>query len=138
MEVNVNGCYWTAQACARVMKPGSSIVNIASVLGLVTAGLPQAAYTASKAALIGLTRDLAQQWTGRCGIRVNAVAPGFFPSEMTDHYQPGYLDDQAKRLPAGRLGDPRELAAAVLFLASDASSYITGQTVVVDGGMTIV
>jgi NAD(P)-dependent dehydrogenase (short-subunit alcohol dehydrogenase family) len=138
MEVNVNGCYWTAQACARVMKPGSSIVNIASVLGLVTAGLPQAAYTASKAALIGLTRDLAQQWTGRCGIRVNAVAPGFFPSEMTDHYRPGYLDDQAKRLPAGRLGDPRELAAAVLFLASDASSYITGQTVVVDGGMTIV
>jgi NAD(P)-dependent dehydrogenase (short-subunit alcohol dehydrogenase family) len=138
MDVNVNGCYWMAQACARVMTPGSSIVNIASVLGIVTAGLPQAAYTASKAALIGLTRDLAQQWTSRRGIRVNALAPGFFPSELTDHYHTGYVDDQVRRIPAGRLGEPGELAAALLFLASDAGSYITGQTLVVDGGLTIV
>jgi NAD(P)-dependent dehydrogenase (short-subunit alcohol dehydrogenase family) len=65
IDVNLNGCYWMAQACGRVMKPGSSIINISSVLGLTTGGLPQAAYSASKSGLIGLTRDLAQQWTGR-------------------------------------------------------------------------
>jgi NAD(P)-dependent dehydrogenase (short-subunit alcohol dehydrogenase family) len=137
IDVNLNGCYWMAQACGRVMQPGSSIINISSVLGLTTGGLPQAAYSASKAALIGLTRDLAQQWTGRKGIRVNAIAPGFFESEMTDQYPPGYLDGQLSRIPTGRKGDPAELAAAVVFFASDAAGYITGQTLAVDGGMTI-
>jgi len=84
IDINLNGCYWMSQACGRVMLPGSLIVNVSSVLGLTTAGLPQAAYSASKAGLIGLTRDLAQQWTGRKGIRVNALAPGFFETEMTD------------------------------------------------------
>jgi NAD(P)-dependent dehydrogenase (short-subunit alcohol dehydrogenase family) len=110
IDINLNGCYWMAQACGRVMQPGSSIVNISSVLGLTTAGLPQAAYAASKAGLIGLTRDLAQQWTGRKGIRVNALAPGFFESEMTDTYPDGYL-------------------------ASDAGGYVTGTTLPVEGGM---
>jgi NAD(P)-dependent dehydrogenase (short-subunit alcohol dehydrogenase family) len=137
IDVNLNGCYWMAQACGRVMQPGSSIVNISSVLGLTTAGLPQAAYAASKAGLIGLTRDLAQQWTGRKGIRVNALAPGFFESEMTDQYPPGYLELMQPRTPMGRQGDLRELAAAVVFLASDAGGYVTGQTLAVDGGMTI-
>jgi NAD(P)-dependent dehydrogenase (short-subunit alcohol dehydrogenase family) len=137
IDVNLNGCYWMAQACGRVMGPGSSIVNISSVLGITTAGLPQAAYAASKAGLGGLTRDLAQQWTGRKGIRVNAIAPGFFESEMTDQYPPGYLEQQQDRIPAGRKGDPRELAAAVVFLASEAGGYVTGQTLPVDGGMTI-
>ncbi|KQY54567.1 MULTISPECIES: SDR family NAD(P)-dependent oxidoreductase [unclassified Nocardioides] len=137
IDVNLNGCYWMAQACGRVMEPGSSIINISSVLGLTTAGLPQAAYAASKAGLIGLTRDLAQQWTGRKGIRVNAIAPGFFTSEMTEQYPPGYLEQQQQRIPAGRKGDPRELAATAVFLASDAAGYITGQTLPVDGGMTI-
>ncbi|WP_148612783.1 SDR family NAD(P)-dependent oxidoreductase [Nocardioides rubriscoriae] len=137
IDVNLNGCYWMAQACGRVMQPGSSIINISSVLGLTTAGLPQAAYAASKAGLIGLTRDLAQQWTGRKGIRVNAIAPGFFVSEMTDQYPEGYLDSQMPRIPAGRKGDPAELAATVVFLASAAGGYITGQTLAVDGGMTI-
>jgi NAD(P)-dependent dehydrogenase (short-subunit alcohol dehydrogenase family) len=135
--VNLNGCYWMAQACARVMGPGSSIVNISSVLALTTAGLPQAAYSASKAGLLGLTRDLAQQWSGRKGIRVNAIAPGFFASEMTGQYRPGYLEEQLRRAPLGRPGEAAELTAAVLFLASDASSYITGQTLVVDGGLTL-
>jgi NAD(P)-dependent dehydrogenase (short-subunit alcohol dehydrogenase family) len=137
VDVNLNGCYWMAQACARVMQPGSSIVNISSVLGLTTAGLPQAAYSASKAGLLGLTRDLAQQWSGRKGIRVNAIAPGFFESEMTDQYPDGYLDHQLGRIPVGRKGDPEELAAAVVFLASPAGGYVTGQTLVVDGGLTI-
>src|SRR3982750_3414234 len=105
IDVNLNGCYWMAQACARVMQPGSSIVNISSVLGLTTGGLPQAAYSASKAGLIGLTRDLAQQWTGRKGIRVNTIAPGFFPTEMSDQYEEGYLEGMmANRVPAGRAG----------------------------------
>lgn len=137
IDVNLNGCYWMAQACGRVMQPGSSIVNISSVLGLTTAGLPQAAYVASKAGLLGLTRDLAAQWTGRKGIRVNAIAPGFFSTEMTDQFHEGYLEYQAHRIPAGRTGDPAELAAAVVFLASDAAAYVTGQTLAVDGGLTI-
>ncbi|GAB3860575.1 glucose 1-dehydrogenase [Nocardioides maradonensis] len=137
IDINLNGCYWMAQACGRVMQPGSSIINISSVLGITTAGLPQAAYAASKAGLIGLTRDLAQQWTGRKGIRVNAIAPGFFTSEMTDQYPEGYLDAMGQRIPMARKGDPRELAATVVFLASDAAGYITGQTLPVDGGLTI-
>jgi NAD(P)-dependent dehydrogenase (short-subunit alcohol dehydrogenase family) len=137
VDVNLNGCYWMAQACGRVMQPGSSIVNISSVLGITTAGLPQAAYSATKAALIGLTRDLAQQWTGRKGIRVNALAPGFFVSEMTDTYPEGYLDSAMARVPAGRKGEGEELAAALVFLASDAGGYVVGQTLAVDGGLTI-
>ncbi|WP_163552799.1 SDR family NAD(P)-dependent oxidoreductase [Candidatus Frankia alpina] len=137
LDVNLSGSYWMAQAAARVMLPGSSIVNISSVLGLTTAGLPQAAYTASKAGLIGLTRDLAQQWTGRQGIRVNALAPGFFRSEMTDEYQPGYIEAQLTRVLDGRFGEPAELTAALLFLASDAGSFVTGQTLAVDGGFSI-
>ncbi|MET0704818.1 MAG: SDR family oxidoreductase [Mycobacterium sp.] len=137
VDVNLNGSYWMAQACGRVMQPGSAIVNIASILGITTAGLPQAAYSASKAAIIGLTRDLAQQWGTRKGIRVNALAPGFFLSEMTDEYEPGYLDSQASRLVLGRLGDARELAATAVWLASAAGGYVTGQTIVVDGGLTI-
>ena len=135
IDVNLNGSYWMAQACGRVMQPGSSIVNIGSVLGSTTAGLPQAAYSASKAAIIGLTRDLAQQWTGRKGIRVNALAPGFFTSEMTDQYAEGYLDQMLWRIPAGRIGEADELVAALVFLASPASSYVTGIVLPVDGGM---
>lgn len=137
VDINLNGCYWMAQACGRVMQPGSSIINISSVLALTTAGLPQAAYAASKSGLLGLTRDLAQQWATRKGIRVNAIAPGFFPTEMTDQYPPGYLDAMMQRVPLARTGDLMELAAAVVFLAGPAAGYITGQTLVVDGGVTI-
>ncbi|MGV0787588.1 glucose 1-dehydrogenase [Mycolicibacterium sp. XJ2] len=138
VDVNLNGSYWAAQACGRVMEPGSSIINISSVLGLTTAALPQAAYSASKAAIVGLTRDLAQQWGERKGIRVNALAPGFFKSEMTDEYKPGYLDRTlADRVVFKRLGEPHELSAAVVWLASEAGGYVTGQTIVVDGGVTI-
>jgi len=135
VDINLNGSYWMAQAAGRAMKDGGSIVNIGSVLGSTTAGLPQAAYASSKAAIIGLTRDLAQQWTGRKGIRVNALAPGFFESEMTEQYPEGYLDQMMIRVPAGRKGEAHELVAALLFLASDASSYVTGVVLPVDGGM---
>jgi NAD(P)-dependent dehydrogenase (short-subunit alcohol dehydrogenase family) len=136
LDVNLMGSYWMAQACARVMTPGSSIINIGSVLGQTSGGLPQAAYASSKAAIIGLTRELANQWTGRKGIRVNALAPGFFPSEMTDQFPPGYIEDNLeRRVPIGRVGELRECAAAVVFLASDAASYISGVVLPVDGGL---
>jgi NAD(P)-dependent dehydrogenase (short-subunit alcohol dehydrogenase family) len=137
IDVNLFGAYWMAQACGRVMRPGSSIVNVGSVLGSTTAGLPQAAYSASKAAIIGLTRDLAQQWARRKGIRVNALAPGLFDSEMTSELPPGYVEGLLRRVPLGRTGAGEEVAAAAVFLASDASSYITGALLPVDGGLLI-
>jgi NAD(P)-dependent dehydrogenase (short-subunit alcohol dehydrogenase family) len=137
VEVNLHGSFNMASAAAGHMA-GGSIVNVSSILALTTAGLPQAAYSSSKAAILGLTRDLAQQWGSRKGIRVNAVCPGFFTSEMTDEYPPGYLDQVvSRRTLLGRLGRPDELAATVVFLASPAAGYITGATLTVDGGVTI-
>jgi NAD(P)-dependent dehydrogenase (short-subunit alcohol dehydrogenase family) len=136
INLNLSGCHWMACAAARAMDGKGSIINISSMLALTTAGTPQAAYAASKAGLLGLTRDLSQEWTSRRGIRVNAVAPGYFASEMTgDHLD--VINKLLERAPIGRIGEPEELAAAVVFLASDASSYITGETLVVDGGFTI-
>jgi NAD(P)-dependent dehydrogenase (short-subunit alcohol dehydrogenase family) len=119
---------------------GGSIVNIASVMGLRSIGeIPDAAYVASKAGVIGLTRELASQW-GRYGIRVNAVAPGFFASEMTaelgdDPEQ--FPDFLLKRTPLGRGGRAGELDAAVLYLLGPGSSFVTGHVLSVDGGMAI-
>jgi len=135
IDLNLNACYWMAQACGKVMEPGSSIINISSVLGLTSVGLPQAAYAASKAGVIGLTRDLAQQWTSRRGIRVNAIAPGFFASEMTADIDRSHTERVMPRILAGRLGQPEELAGALIFLASDAGGYVTGVTLPVEGGM---
>ena len=116
IDINLHGCYWMAQACAKVMQPGSSIINISSMLGL--------------------TRDLAQQWTGRKGIRVNALAPGYFKSELTDQLDAGYFESTViPRTLTGRLGRAEELSAALIFLASDAGSYVTGITLPVEGGM---
>jgi NAD(P)-dependent dehydrogenase (short-subunit alcohol dehydrogenase family) len=138
IDVNLNGAYWMAQAFARRAPRGSTIVNLGSVLGTTTDGLPHAAYAASKAAIDGLTRDLAAQWSSRKGIRVNCLAPGFFPSEMSDGYPAGHLDRMAtERTLLGRLGDPVELAATLIWLAGPASGYVTGQTIYVDGGVTI-
>ncbi|MCW2829632.1 MAG: Short-chain dehydrogenase [Aeromicrobium sp.] len=138
IDVNLNGAYWMAQACGRVMRPGSSIVNISSVLAFTTAQLPQAAYSASKAGISGLTRDLAQQWGRRKGIRVNAIAPGFFATEMTAAYPEEYVRDVLMpRLLIDRIGRPVEFATTALWLAAPASGFVTGQTVLVDGGMSI-
>ncbi|HVV31309.1 MAG TPA: SDR family oxidoreductase [Mycobacteriales bacterium] len=115
-----------------------SIINVASISGLVGMGrIPQAAYVASKSGLVGLTRELALQWA-RYGIRVNAIAPGFFASEMT---APGLAVQKVAdwitgNTPLRRLALPQEFAAPLLLLASDAGSYMTGQTLIVDGGWT--
>jgi NAD(P)-dependent dehydrogenase (short-subunit alcohol dehydrogenase family) len=134
IDVNLTACFAMAKACVSVMAPGSSIVNVSSILARTTLGAPTTAYSASKAGVLGLTRSLARQWTSRKGIRVNALLPGFFPSEMTEGIPAEVIGD---RLVMGRLGDPEELAAALVFLASDASSYITGSEIVVDGGFTL-
>ena len=134
LAVNLTACFSMAQAVVPAMGPGSSIVNVASIIAHTTLDAPTTAYTTSKAGLIGLTRSLARQWSGRKGIRVNALLPGFFPSEMTD----GMPDELVgHRLVMGRFGDPTELAAAMVFLASDASSYMTGSELVVDGGFLL-
>ncbi|HVS15123.1 MAG TPA: glucose 1-dehydrogenase [Thermoanaerobaculia bacterium] len=142
VEVNLLGVFLCAQRFGRVMleKGSGAIVPVASVLGLVGAGqIPQASYTASKGAVVNLTRELAAQWARR-GVRVNAIAPGWFPSEMTGEM---FASERGqtwirRRTPMGRAGEVAELTGALLFLASDASSYVTGQTLVVDGGWTAV
>ncbi len=109
------------------------IVNVASVSGLI--GNPgQANYSASKAGLVGLTKTVAKELAGR-KVTVNAVAPGFIASDMTDALGPALLDEVKKRVPAKRLGLATEIASAVLFLAAPSSGYITAQTLVVDGGL---
>lgn len=135
IDVNVSAVYWMSQACGRVMARGGSIINLSSIIGLASLGIPQTAYAASKTAIVGITRDLAQQWTGRKGIRVNAVAPGYFDTEMMETYSP----DRTRlfeMVPAGRLGEPMECAAAVVFLASDAASFVSGAVLSVDGGLS--
>jgi len=133
IEVNLMGCRWMATRAVPHMRRGGSIVNVTSMLAFTTAGFPQGAYIASKAGIVGLTRDLAHEWTGRRGIRVNAVAPGFFHTEMTGDKLEG-ISTVLPRVAVGRLGEPEELAAAIVFLAGDAASYITGTTLLVDGG----
>ena len=137
IDVNLMGAYWMAQAFARAAKNGGVIVNISSILGMRPGGLPQAAYASSKAGLIGLTRDLAAQWTGRKGIRVNALAPGYFPSEMTEDLPDATIQMVVALTVAGRIGRPEELASTLIWLASDASSYVSGVTVPVDGGFVM-
>jgi len=137
IETNLLGSFWMAQAFARANTEGGAIVNVASILGIKPQGLPQAAYVSSKAGLIGLTKDLATQWSSRKKIRVNALAPGLFPSEMGDSLPPESIEFTKKVTPLGRLGDPEELATTLVWLVSDAASYITGITVPVDGGLVM-
>ena len=141
LDTNLTGAFLFAQAAGTEMLKAKSgaIVNVASVAGLrsSTHGPHFAGYAASKAGLMGLTRELAASW-GPNGIRVNAIAPGFFHSRLADPVI-GFVEPAIKqRNPIPRVGDAGELKGAVVFLASNASSYITGQIIVIDGGSTIV
>ncbi|PYS86673.1 MAG: gluconate 5-dehydrogenase [Acidobacteria bacterium] len=140
LDVNLTGCFLMAQAVGREMlKHGSgSIINIASISGITSSanGPFYTGYVASKAGLIGLTRELAASW-GRKGIRVNAIAPGFFHSRLADSVIDIYETSIQENNVIPRVGREGELKGTVVFLASEASSYVTGQTIVVDGGMTV-
>jgi len=139
IDVNLTGVFSCARTTAREMirKKYGKIVNIASIYGAVGDIFPTAPYYASKGAVINLTRALAIEWAPH-KINVNAIAPGFFPSEMTE---PVFKDENAlkyilSRTPLGRTGEPLDLKAALTYLVSPASNYVTGQTIFVDGGWT--
>lgn len=140
VDVNLHALFRLCQLAAQPMlaRGRGSIVNVASMLGLVaSAPIRQASYCASKGAVVNLTRELGCQWA-RKGVRVNAIAPGWFPSEMTsdmwhDEASVAYVEANC---PMGRAGAEEELDGVLLFLASRASTYVTGQTIAVDGGWT--
>jgi len=137
IATNLTSCFICCRAVANIMRKAKygRIINMASISGLIgNAG--QANYSASKAGMIGLTRTLSKELANRA-ITVNAVAPGFIESEMTAKLGEVVMEEVRKRIPAHRVGTPEDVAATVLFLASPAAGYITGQTIVVDGGMVV-
>lgn len=140
LDVNLTGVWMFTQAIGKYMieRKTGNILTVASVSGLrgnTTPGVSVAGYAASKAGVMGLTRELAGNW-GPYGVRVNALAPGFFPSRMTEKILDRVSEHYQGRIPLRRIGRSGELKGAALFLCSDASSYVTGQTIVVDGGLT--
>jgi gluconate 5-dehydrogenase len=143
IDTNLTGAFLFCQAVGRHMieRGAGSIVNITSINalagGLLMPDVPNASYVASKGGLTALTRELAAKW-GRHGIRVNAIAPGYFPSRLTERIWERVEERTKVQVPMARPGRNGELKGAALFLASGASSYVTGQTIVVDGGTTLV
>ena len=136
INTNLTGTFYFSRAASRLMMRQRSgrIINISSVSGLI--GNPgQTNYSASKAGMIGMTRSLSRELAGR-KVTINAICPGFIESEMSQALGDTVLAEVRKRIPAKRLGTPEDVAACVLFLASSAASYITGQVLTVDGGMT--
>ncbi|MFG3685487.1 SDR family NAD(P)-dependent oxidoreductase [Micromonospora sp. NPDC047740] len=141
LAVNLRGTYFVAQRAARAMRQrgGGRIINLSSIGGLVVDGERSSVYDASKAAVVQLTKNLAYEW-GRYGIRVNSIAPGYMRTEMTADLLPTKaVEDElvTRHIPLGRVGEPADLAGAVVFLASDASAYVTGHTLTVDGGWVV-
>ena len=139
VDVNLTGLFLFAQSAGRVMieQGGGRIVNIASIaafVGMPPEYLDAVAYSASKGAVVALTRDLAVKWA-RHGVNVNAIAPGWFPSELSSPLLERNRDLHVAGIPLGRLGGPDDLKGAVVLLASAAGDFITGQTLIVDGGL---
>jgi NAD(P)-dependent dehydrogenase (short-subunit alcohol dehydrogenase family) len=142
MGVNVTGTFFCCQQAGRAMiaQGGGKIINIASVAGMMgfePEKMDAVAYPASKAAVISLTKDLAAKWA-RHNINVNAIAPGWFPTDMTDWVMKDHGNLILQGIPMKRFGRDYELKGAVLFLASEASSYVTGHTLCIDGGEVII
>lgn len=137
MDINLKGTYLcTKHVGKRMLKRKSgNIVNVTSVVGL-TGNAGQSNYSASKAGVIGFTKSIAKEFASR-GIRVNAVAPGFIETDMTGKLSEEVIESYSKAIPLGRMGSPEDVAAAVLFLSSEQASYMTGQIITVDGGMTL-
>ncbi|MFZ4815652.1 MAG: SDR family NAD(P)-dependent oxidoreductase [Phototrophicaceae bacterium] len=140
IDINVNGVYWVSRAIGQQMlaRGNGNIINIASMSGLIAnKPQPQTAYNVSKAAVIMLTKSLAAEWAAR-GVRVNSVSPGYIGTEMTKLGMSNteWSDYWLEMTPMGRIGDPLDVANAVLFLASEASKFATGSNIVIDGGYT--
>lgn len=140
VDVNLTGVFLFSQAAGRAMieRGSGSIVNIASVAGIHGAPpeiVNTVVYHATKGGVISFTRDLAWKWAAH-GIRVNAIAPGWFPSDMANFVLENAGEELVRRVPLGRFGGPEDLKGPVVFLASDASAYVTGHTLVVDGGQS--
>ncbi|MFG6496824.1 3-oxoacyl-[acyl-carrier-protein] reductase [Fictibacillus sp. UD] len=137
INTNLKGVFLTTKAVTRQMmkQRQGRIINIASIVG-VSGNAGQANYVAAKAGVIGLTKTAAKELSSR-GITVNAIAPGFIETDMTGKLEEGIKEDMLRNIPLARFGQPDDIAAAAAFLASDASSYITGQTLHVDGGMVM-
>lgn len=138
LAVNLKSVYNTCRAVTRSMMKARSgaIINISSVIGL-TGNAGQANYAAAKAGMIGFTKSLAKELSSR-GVRANCVAPGYIDTQMTEMLSPQVKEAILAKIPLGCIGQPRDIAQAVLFLASDTvSRYVTGQTLAVDGGMVI-
>ncbi|MBQ8753274.1 MAG: SDR family oxidoreductase [Clostridia bacterium] len=141
MNVNLNGVFYVAVTFAKYLiaqNKGGSIINTASMSGLIV-NIPQSHthYNSSKAAVIHMTKSLAVEWAGK-GIRVNSISPGYIATDMIKEVRQDWKDAWVSKIPFGRMGTPEELGGAVIYLASDASTYTSGSNIVIDGCYTVV